>query len=57
MKDDVYKSGVEKADKLFQGNFSAYICFLICKDREEKAQVRRMVDDKVASAVDNILNI
>lgn len=61
LRDDVYKSAREKADKLFGGNFSAYIGYLISKDREGEAitvkPVQEEKNDEIMSAIDEILEI
>lgn len=53
----VYQAGYDKTCKLFGGNFSAYICYLISSDKEENKARTPVKDTKVMSAIDEIMNI
>jgi len=57
MRDDILDYGLEKADRLFQGNFSAYICYLISKDREEVTDPKKKRNTNITAAIDEIMNI
>jgi hypothetical protein len=55
--DHVYDTGVQKTQKLFGGNFSAYICYLISRDREQDDYKPKVKDNKVTKAIDEIINM
>lgn len=58
LKDDVYKDGTEKAKRLFSGNFSAYISYLISRDREQSQEREyQKKDNKLLSAIEQILDL
>lgn len=54
LQDDVHRDGISKAKRLFGGNFSAYIGYLISRDREEAPQNK---EKKYTAAIDQILDI
>jgi hypothetical protein len=57
LRTDVYKDGTSKADSLFSGNFSAYIGYLISRDREQRPEPTQKKDNKMLSAIEQILEI
>jgi hypothetical protein len=57
LRDSVYNFGIGKAESLFSGNFSAYIGFLISRDREQRQEPIQKKDNKVLSAIEQILDI
>lgn len=54
---DVYRDGASKANALFSGNFSAYIGYLISRDREQRQEPVQKKDSKMLSAIEQILDI
>jgi hypothetical protein len=54
---DVYRDGVSKANNLFSGNFSAYIGYLISRDREQRQEPPQKKDNRMLSAIEQILEI
>lgn len=57
LKDDVHKFGVGKASRLFGGNFSAYINFLVSQDRERKEEPIQKKDNRMLSAIEQIMDL
>jgi hypothetical protein len=57
LQDDVYRDGSSKAKRLFSGNFSAYIGYLISRDREQRQEPPQKKDNKVLSAIEQILEM
>lgn len=56
--------GQEKANLMFNGNFSMYVTYLINKDckliktMEEKKEIKKeVIDEKVKDTMDSILNM
>lgn len=61
LKNDVYEYAQDKANKLFSSNVSAYIGYLISKDREGIKEVykepERLKDSNLISLIDSIIDI
>lgn len=57
LKEDVYRAGANKAKRLFGGNFSAYIGYLISCDREQRQEPEQKKDNKLLFAIEQILEI
>jgi hypothetical protein len=57
LKNDVHSFGSGKANNLFGGNFSAYIGYLISRDREQKQETVQKKDNRMLSAIEQILEI
>jgi hypothetical protein len=57
LRTDVYRDGTSKANNLFGGNFSAYIGYLISRDREQKQETIQKKDNKMLSAIEQILDM
>lgn len=57
LRDSVYKFGICKAEALFSGNFSAYIGYLISKDREQRQESELKKDNILLSAIEQILDM
>jgi hypothetical protein len=58
LRTDVYRDGTSKAEALFSGNFSAYIGYLISRDREQRYEPEQQKkDNKLLSAIEQILEI
>lgn len=66
--EEVLEKGQNKADKMFAGNFSMYITFLINKDcegielkekikLEEKEEVKTNIDKDTIDEIDSILDL
>jgi hypothetical protein len=49
--------GIGKAESLFSGNFSAYIGFLISRDREQRQEPEQKKEKKYTAVIDQILDI
>lgn len=54
--DDIYNYGIDKTQKLFGGNFSKYICYLISKDKEN-LQYEVKKDMPNIKSIDDILDM
>jgi hypothetical protein len=57
LQNDVHNFGAKKAETLFSGNFSAYVGFLISRDREQRQEPPQKKDNKMLSAIEQILDI
>lgn len=57
LRTDVYRDGTSKAEALFSGNFSAYVAYLISRDREQRPEPIQKKDNRMLSAIEQILDI
>ena len=57
LRTDVYRDGASKAETLFSGNFSAYIAYLISRDRDQRQEPIQKKDNRMLSAIEQILEI
>lgn len=57
LQEDVYKFGSDRADRLFGGKFSGYINYLISQDREQRQEPEQNQNNKVLSAIEQILEL
>jgi hypothetical protein len=57
LQNDVHSFGSGKAADLFGGNFSAYIGYLISRDREQRQEPPQKKDNRMLSAIEQILEI
>lgn len=58
LQNDVFKDGSERASRLFGGNFSAYVGYLISRDREQLAEpLQKKKDNKMSAAINQILDL
>lgn len=61
LKNDVYEYAQDKANKLFSSNVSAYIGYLICRDREGIKEVCKepegVKDTNLINLIDSIIDI
>lgn len=46
LRGDVYETAEKMADKLFGGNFSAYLTYLICADKYGISQITSLEEDE-----------
>jgi hypothetical protein len=57
LRDDIHNFGSIKAETLFSGNFSAYIAYLISRDREQRHEPEQKKDNKMLSVIEQIMEM
>lgn len=57
LKENIYKFGISKAEALFGGNFSAYIGYLISRDKEQFQEPQQKKNNKLLSVIEEILDM
>lgn len=54
LKDSIYKFALEKTERLFSGNFSGYVGYLISKDMQDDKNIKAIENSEMKPNIRNL---